>query len=432
MRFPTLFRRFSPFGWALLTIVAAETIGTANAQQGGEAEPAALQATYEQLLAIARQHRPEFAAARRAVEAAQGRAVQAGLYPNPVLSYQGEEIGAGGEAGQQGGALSQVFVTAGKLTLAQLVALVDVELARIELRRLDWMIGRQVGLALTDYAEAINEVHLLEALVELAERQVNVVQELLGQGMATRIDLVQAEIERDRVKAQLAAARIRLTQSRHRLAATVGVPLEELSLPARIELGGPPVRDPGTLWRQLVLESPELARAETLRERAEAMLALQRALVYPDVEVGAGMAHDYDANDTLVNVSVAVALPIFNRNQGNIAAARAVLAAAEQLIKATETGLRSAFAQEWASFRGAAAQAERYRSEIVPAAEENLRMMREAYQQGQVDFLALLVAQRTLFDTRLQLLRFDAAATRSYYRLRTLMSNMVNVSMVEQ
>ena len=402
------------------------------AQEAQSAVPAELGATYDRLMSIARQHRPEFQAAQRAIEAAEGRAVQAGLYPNPVIAYQGEEIGAGGEAGQQGGGISQLFITAGKLTLAQLVALVDVQLARIELRRLDWMIGRQVGLALADYAEATNEVALLEALVDIAERQVRVVEELLAQGMATEIDRVQAEIERDRVRAQLENARVRLAQARHRLAATVAVPVEELSLPERIVLTSPPTRDPGELWRWVVLQSPELARAETLRERAEAMLALQRAMVWPDVEVGTGMAHDYDADETLTNVTVAVALPIFNRNQGNIAAARATLAATEHLIRATETGLRSAFAQEWALFRGAAAQAERYRAEIVPAAEKNLSMVREAYQQGEVDFLTLLVAQRTLFDTRLQLLRLEAAATRSYYRLRTLMSDTVPVEMQQQ
>ena len=417
--------------WCWIALALAITLPAQSSDMPNQ-RPAAqepLARAYERLLRIAETHRPEYRTAQRLIEAAQGRAVQAGLYPNPVVSYQGEEIGAGGQAGQQGGAVAQLIVTANKLTLAQLVALADVRLAETDLQRLRWLVSQQIGVALVDYVEAFNEVQLLQRLTQIAEQQVNVVQQLLGQGMATQIDLLQARIELNRVRAQLEEAKVRRQQTLHRLAATVGIRADELTVEDAPELHAPSVGEPAVLWRRIALESPELARAETLRERAEALLQLERARVWPDIELAGGVAHDYNANDTLASAAVAMALPIFNRNQGNIAAARATIAAAEAFLRAVEDGLRRSFAQEWALYKGALSQAIRYRSEIVPSAEQNLQLVREAYQQGEVDFLTLLVAQRTLFDTRLQLLRFEAVAARAYYRLRYLLVEPVAVDL---
>ena len=57
---------------------------------------------------------PTLAQAAAQIAAAQGRHVQAGLYPNPVAGYMGSEMGNSGRAGQQGGFVSQEVVTAGK------------------------------------------------------------------------------------------------------------------------------------------------------------------------------------------------------------------------------------------------------------------------------------------------------------------------------
>ena len=66
---------------------------------------------------------PTLAQAAANVEAAQGRALQSGLYPNPTVGYNGEQIGGRGSSGrptageQQGLFIDQTIVTAGKLRL---------------------------------------------------------------------------------------------------------------------------------------------------------------------------------------------------------------------------------------------------------------------------------------------------------------------------
>ena len=71
---------------------------------------------------------------RSAIEAARGQYVQAGIGFNPVLQYQGEEIGDVNSAGFQSVRISQQYVTANKLGLAQQVEAQSIERQRAELR----------------------------------------------------------------------------------------------------------------------------------------------------------------------------------------------------------------------------------------------------------------------------------------------------------
>ena len=78
--------------------------------------PASL--TLSDLEQMAAQNNPTLSQAGAKVEAARGRALQSGLYPNPTVGYLGDRIGAAGTAGEmQGLFIDQTIVTAGKLRL---------------------------------------------------------------------------------------------------------------------------------------------------------------------------------------------------------------------------------------------------------------------------------------------------------------------------
>ena len=81
---------------------------------------------------IAFQSNPTLARAAARMQAAQGRQVQAGRYPNPVVGYHATEIGNRGTAGQQGGFISQRFITAGKLKLDQQIVGKEIDVAHFQ------------------------------------------------------------------------------------------------------------------------------------------------------------------------------------------------------------------------------------------------------------------------------------------------------------
>src|SRR5712672_2801714 len=98
------------FSWALFLV----------ASPGRAQAPASEQKTItlEELQQMALQNNPTFAQAAANIQAAEGRKKQSGLYPNPTVGYQGEEIRGGSfRGGEQGFFVQQDIVTAGKLGL---------------------------------------------------------------------------------------------------------------------------------------------------------------------------------------------------------------------------------------------------------------------------------------------------------------------------
>ncbi len=87
-----------------------------NSNEFSENEPL----TLDSLMNLARQNNPTLTQAWSHVEAERAKALQAGLYPNPVIGYSGDQIGVKGSSGEfQGGFIRQEIVTAGKLALSR-------------------------------------------------------------------------------------------------------------------------------------------------------------------------------------------------------------------------------------------------------------------------------------------------------------------------
>ncbi|MEN6495687.1 MAG: TolC family protein, partial [Thermoguttaceae bacterium] len=66
--------------------------------------------TLEELEQLATAHNPTLVQLAMRIRAAQGEQLQAGLYPNPIVGYLGEEMGQDGQAGKQGAFFAQEFV----------------------------------------------------------------------------------------------------------------------------------------------------------------------------------------------------------------------------------------------------------------------------------------------------------------------------------
>lgn len=84
---------------------------------------AGLQSSYtlDELLQLAATNNPTIRQAQRQISGETAKALQAGLYPNPMLMYVGEKINSGGRLGEfQGFEIQQRFVTANKLQLSRL------------------------------------------------------------------------------------------------------------------------------------------------------------------------------------------------------------------------------------------------------------------------------------------------------------------------
>lgn len=353
---------------------------------------------------------PQIAEARAQVENARGAYVQAGLPFNPVLQYQSAEIGNGGASGIHQLQMSQTFVTADKLGLNQRVQAQAIRRQLAELEIAELQVLTRVRAAYAAALVAQRRVELAEKIVDLARQSVASVEALFAAQEVAKTALLQAQIELQQAQISHENAQTQLQSSRRSLAAAIG----DVRLPAGPltgEIGQGLTDEP---WEPLLADiesrSPVLSRAGADVERARWALQLASAQVIPNItgQVGVGVAGGTD--DAIASAGISVPLPIRNRNQGNIRSARANIAAASASLEVQRLNLQQRLADSLGSYQVAYERYQRLISNVVPNAEETFELSRTAFEAGEIDYLQLLTAQRTLFSIRLEVLENAAAA----------------------
>ena len=107
-------------------------------------------------------------------------------------------------------------------------------------------------------------------------------------------------------------------------------------------------------------------------------------------------------------VQVMMAVPLFDRNQGNIRSARASIASSRADLRTIEIDLATQTAQAIATYRTSQRLVEWYEQYILPKARETVQLTQTLYARGEVTFLSLLQAQRILTETELAFVESQA------------------------
>lgn len=349
---------------------------------------------------------PSLQEAEAAIRAAEGRRLQAGLYPNPIIGYTADEVSRGPiiAGGEHGAFVEQRIVTGGKLRLARGIAAQEETQARLsaEARR-----QRVLNSVRSLYYQALGEQRLVEVrtqLAALARRAVRTTQELANVGQADRPDLLAIEIEAQRMELGLVTANNALERTWRQLGAVTGNPGLR---PAPLEGDLEPL--PGLAFDEelgrILGASPELKSAETEVARSELAVREARAHVLPDIVARGGVHYNYERlelNQRRVGLQssaeIGVALPLFDRNQGARAAARAEAERARLAVERTRLRLRARLAEVHREYRDAAASAERYRTVMLPRAQQAYDLYLSNFRQMAAAYPQVLIAQRNLFQ----------------------------------
>ncbi len=362
----------------------------------------------EDLERMALEGNPTIGQAQAMVDAAAGRAQQAGLWPNPSFGANGEHVSKVTGGGAIGGFVEQRFITAGKLGLDRKVALQS-QAAHVELQSAQRQ--RLLNAVRTLYYQALGDQLLIQVrsgLADLATRAVNVSQELANVGQADKPDLLAAETEAERIQLELVNARNARDRTWRQLAAVVNQPSLQ---PAVLEgsLEDIPQLDVDQALEAIYRESPELRAAEVAVRQSEFSIRRAEVEKIPDIFVRGGLRNNREFGEVgpmgptqrrgLEGIfDVSVQIPIFDRNQGGVKAAKAEAEHARLEVQRTKLALKARLASEYKDYRDSSAAVERYRTRILPKARQaydlylaNFRQMAGAYPQA-------LIAQRNLFQ----------------------------------
>lgn len=411
---------------SLVTVVPAVigAQGTAAASQPSSAAGALTLADLEQM-ALA--NSPVVAQATADIAAARGRAVQAGLLPNPTIGYTGEEISRGPviRGGEHGLFVEQTIPLGGKLGLSRRIF--EREASQFEAIRESQQqrVVNDVRILFYEALAAQRRVEVQERLTQLAATALGTSGQLFNTGAADRPDVLDAEVEVRTAQLRLETARNDQTRIWRRLAATVG----EAALTVRPLVGSIdtaiPELDRDALVQRVLEQSPEMKAARAGIERADAALARARREPAPDLVLRGGPRNNrelLEAGGRPVGweaaFDVGLTVPLFNRNQGNIAAARAELTRAQQELTRLDLALRARVADAFDEYLTNLRRAETYRDDVIPRAQRSYELYLARYREMGAAFPQVLVAQRTFFQVSNEYVDAAVAAWRSALELQ--------------
>jgi cobalt-zinc-cadmium efflux system outer membrane protein len=361
------------------------------------------------------------------VRAEKARRDQAGRWPNPELVVEMENVGGGGEYRGIDNAETTVAVAQPLELGGKRRRRVDVaESSATLLTREHVLREREVAASVTSaFVVALTDQRQLE----LAESRFAVIVELVKriapeveQGRVAHKDLTQAQAELTRVNLARSRARSSLQAARVRLAAWRGI---EADLPASLDgelerVGTPP---PLEALLGAVRDAPIVERWDQEVALQHATLHLERSRRVPDVAVIAGYRRLIGVDVNTALFGLAVPLPLFDRNQGSIAAARHEVERARSGRREARLRLRAEIALAYEGLLLAFDEVHTLREQVVPVAVLLFDETRDTYLRGEAPMRALLEAERSLFDARAQLL----AALERYHLAVVEVERLVDV-----
>ena len=384
------------FFWALsLAVLSIEAQTSTSAQKT---------MTLEELQQMALRQNPTVRQSAANTQAAEARKKQSGLYPNPIVGYQGEQIRGGSfHGGEQGFFVQQDIVLGGKLGLSRKIFEEELKQATTEAEEQKLRVETNVRMAYIQALAAQQTLELRQNLGKLSNDAVQTSRQLENVGQADAPDVLESEVEAQ--QAQLAVNMAEQNQQRiwKALGAVVGNPgLTLMKLEGKIEDTSSVNAD--ELVEKIVNESPAVKIAELGVKRAEADLTRAKREIIPDLELRGGMQQNGElvSNGRSVGLQgfadIGVRIPIFNRNQGNIAATKADGERARREVERIKLVLRERAASVVQSYAFSQFAVDRYKNQMIPRAEKAYQLYTKKYQDMAAAYPQVLIAQRTLIQ----------------------------------
>lgn len=360
--------------------------------------------TPERALELALQHNPRLETFAGSIEARTHEMHKSGRLPNPEVELELENFGGSGEF--RGGSnaeasvrLQQKLELGGKrqrrIDVARSVMQVEETQQRTYIAELQALVHTRA----VDLAVAQKQQELAHAQAELSRTLLAMVRERIDAGKAADIEQIAFEMQLSESNLKTRQAQTEVERAKHALAAlwdesspafnAVALKLEPLPALQEIE----------ALYTALP-HTPATDLARTRTERAAHALGLEKARRMPDLNLSFGAREERATGDHALLAGVSVEIPLFERNQDGVAAARARQNRAEATLRASVVEQRSQLQEGWHALTTARQEAHMLRSELLPAAQKHFDAVTYAYRAGKYTYERVLDAQQNLFELR--------------------------------
>ncbi len=398
--------------------------------------------TVEKLIEIGANRRADLLAARQKLAIAEGRITQAGLRPNPILDAEfGSPKFLGGESEQDISiGITQVFETGGKKKKRVSVAQLELAQAKAEVLALERQFEAEIRASYVRSIAAGRQLDTLEKLITSNEELIRITEARLKEGDVAPLELNLVQVEINRLRVQVVAAKAALETELISLKTLAGMEQTEVlriaplpEHPPRFDLNLSDVTEIALRERQ------DLQAAKLGEELGDARIRLAQSQSTPNVSGSIVYKRNRQIldlpeslnvgpipnTDNSLTFGISIDLPVFNRNQGEIVTVTAQKVQAQRQREFLETTIKRDVALAYRRYKAASEALVIYATQILPRAEDNLKSVRAAYNFGEFSVFDIINEQRRLIENETGY----NEALRDYYAALAELETVLGISL---
>ncbi len=388
----------------ILAAVAFLLLGTGAGDAHAQQPPPTVKITLDRAIHLALEHNHALLAAKTQVTESRANEITASLKPNPVFTWNGlfwpfftpSQLNGDyiNNATEFDMLFSYTFERGHKRKWRMQTARDDTAVVQSQIqnneRALVFNVARQfVNVLLAESSLAFAQRNLASF-----QQTLKVSEERYKKGAISEGDLLKIKLQMLQFQKDVASAKLARMQSLESLRDLMGYG----SVPENYDVIGSLAYKPiqgnvEDFQAQALKLRPDLHAADQAVITAKSRYMLARANGKRDLTLTSGYSHVALANDA--SFSVNIEIPIYNRNQGEIARTHAAITRYEEEKDATQQAVLTDVATAYQAVKTGQRIVNLYQSGYLNEAKESLDISRYAYRQGAVSLLNFLDAERS-------------------------------------
>lgn len=357
--------------------------------------------TINDALARALIHHPSLQLFNEELRMAEARILSASLLPNPELESELEDFGGSGmyrgtESATYNVGLSQLFRLGGKRRAEVAEKTAERKTLEASYQARKRAVSEEVGRRFLNLLKAQEIEVNREKILKISTESANTIKTQVDGGRGSSIDLTQAELAVMESRLGYQTAQQSTKTTRIALASMWGSGQPDFKR-AQGSLAAPPPTLPaiGKLESSLA-GHPRIQLAESTLQVAQSSLRHQQAQRIPDLKAGLAYRHDASEEENALVLGFSLPLPIFDRNQGGIAEAKAAIDRGTKYRAVTLQTLQSELSEAYSELATAHMASRIIATELLPKAEQGFKASEESLRLGRASYLQVLKANENL------------------------------------
>ena len=387
-------------------ILSGEWAGVACGQQA----PPAVRIDLQRAIHLALQHNHALLAAKTQVTQSKANEVTASLKPNPVFTWNGlfwpfftpSQMNSDyiNNATEFDALFSYTFERGHKRRWRMRTAQDDTSVIQSQVQNNERALTFNVAQQFINILLAESSLSFAQKNLASFQQTLKVSEERYKKGAISEGDLLKIKLQMLQFQKDVASTQLAREQALDSLRDLMGYG----SVPENYDVVGTLAYDPvqGNVedYQAKALNlRPDLEAAKQAVVAARSRYMLARANGKRDLTLTSGYSHVAYANDA--SFSVNMEIPLFDRNQGEIARTHAAISQSEEDKLATQQAVMTDVATAYEAVKTGQRIIKLYQSGYLKESQESLHISRYAYQRGAASLLDFLDAERSYRSTEL-------------------------------